>query len=233
MRGARQGGARLLVIIGASGSGKSSLLRAGVLPQLARRRREWILLPPIRPEKAPLETLAKAIATARRQAARLAQLARAAGQAGRRQRHRRAAQGPAHRRSDATPRCCCRSTSSRRCSRSRPRSERTAFLRLVCAVLDPARDLPLMVVATGRSDVLEGLIATGELGATDRDLPAAADAARSRAAAGRGARRGRQHQRREGTAGAHRARRRERRGAAAARPHAAGCCTGAAPTTRS
>ena len=57
-----QGGARLLLIIGASGSGKSSLLRAGVLPQIARRRREWVALPPIRPEKAPLETVAKAIA---------------------------------------------------------------------------------------------------------------------------------------------------------------------------
>src|SRR4051794_11754480 len=60
--GRTQGGARLVVVIGASGSGKSSLLRAGILPQLARRRREWIALPPIRPEKAPLETIAKAIA---------------------------------------------------------------------------------------------------------------------------------------------------------------------------
>jgi type II secretory pathway predicted ATPase ExeA len=57
-----QGGSRLLLVIGASGSGKSSLLRAGVVPQIARRRREWIALPPIRPEKAPLESLAKAIA---------------------------------------------------------------------------------------------------------------------------------------------------------------------------
>src|SRR5581483_2613980 len=56
-----QGGARLLLVIGASGSGKSSLLRAGVLPQIARRRREWIQLLPIRPEKAPLEVIAKAI----------------------------------------------------------------------------------------------------------------------------------------------------------------------------
>ena len=46
-----QGGARFLVIIGASGSGKSSLLKAGVLPQLSRRRREWVVLPYIRPEK--------------------------------------------------------------------------------------------------------------------------------------------------------------------------------------
>src|SRR5262249_10528998 len=58
----RQGGARFVIIIGASGSGKSSLLKAGVLPQLARRRNQWVLLPPIRPEKAPLEIIAKAIA---------------------------------------------------------------------------------------------------------------------------------------------------------------------------
>ncbi len=49
--------------------------------------------------------------------------------------------------------------------------ERTAFLRLVCAVLDPARDLPLLVVATGRSDVLEGLIATGDLGQLTETFP--------------------------------------------------------------
>ena len=49
-------------MIGASGSGKSSLLKAGVLPQLSRRRREWVVLPYIRPEKAPIETLAKSIA---------------------------------------------------------------------------------------------------------------------------------------------------------------------------
>jgi hypothetical protein len=57
-----QGGARFLVVVGASGSGKSSLLKAGVLPQLSRRQREWVVLPYIRPEKAPLEVLAKSIA---------------------------------------------------------------------------------------------------------------------------------------------------------------------------
>jgi len=57
-----QGGARLLLIIGASGSGKSSLLKAGVLPQIARRQRHWIALPPMRSERAPLEAFAKAIA---------------------------------------------------------------------------------------------------------------------------------------------------------------------------
>ena len=57
---------------------------------------------------------------ASRQAAGVAKLAPAPGQAGGRQRRRRTGQGPAHRRIDATPRCCCRSTSSKRCSPSRP-----------------------------------------------------------------------------------------------------------------
>ena len=56
-----QGGARLIVVIGASGSGKSSLLKAGVLPKLARRETQWAVLPTIRPEKRPLEALAKSI----------------------------------------------------------------------------------------------------------------------------------------------------------------------------
>ena len=42
-----QGGARLLLIIGASGSGKSSLMCAGVLPQIARRRPRIRARPPL------------------------------------------------------------------------------------------------------------------------------------------------------------------------------------------
>jgi hypothetical protein len=57
-----QGGVRFHVVIGASGCGKSSLLKAGVLPQLSRRDRDWVVLPHIRPEKAPMEALAKALA---------------------------------------------------------------------------------------------------------------------------------------------------------------------------
>ena len=41
--------ARLLAVLGASGAGKSSLLKAGVLPQLARRPHEWLVLPLMRP----------------------------------------------------------------------------------------------------------------------------------------------------------------------------------------
>ncbi|MGE0035086.1 MAG: TIR domain-containing protein [Xanthobacteraceae bacterium] len=165
-----QGGARLLVIIGASGSGKSSLLRAGVLPQIARRRREWIPLPPIRPEKAPLETIAKAIAT----------------HVGKPQEwrswHQRLGKPEAVNDVDELVKDL-RIGESTNATVLLPidqfeevftvatAEERNAFLRLVCAVLDPARDIPLLVVATGRSDVLEGLIATGDLGQLTETFP--------------------------------------------------------------
>jgi formylglycine-generating enzyme required for sulfatase activity len=42
---------RLLVILGASGSGKSSFLRAGLLPRLARDDRQFLVFPIIRPER--------------------------------------------------------------------------------------------------------------------------------------------------------------------------------------
>jgi WD40 repeat protein len=59
-----QGGAKLVAVLGASGSGKSSLLRAGVLPRLKRDKRNWIVLPPFRPQLHPLEELAQAVAMA-------------------------------------------------------------------------------------------------------------------------------------------------------------------------
>ncbi len=45
---------RLLVILGASGAGKSSFLRAGLLPRLARDERNFLPLPVIRPERAAI-----------------------------------------------------------------------------------------------------------------------------------------------------------------------------------
>jgi hypothetical protein len=53
MRGlVRAGVDRMLVILGASGSGKSSFLRAGLWPRLKRDDRSWLPLPIIRPERA-------------------------------------------------------------------------------------------------------------------------------------------------------------------------------------
>ena len=63
----RNGIERLLVILGASGSGKSSFMRAGLLPRLARDDRQFFPLPVIRPRNAVLfgaEGLAPALTTA-------------------------------------------------------------------------------------------------------------------------------------------------------------------------
>ena len=53
---------RLLLILGASGCGKSSLLRAGLVPWLAEAdRRRWIVLEPFRPGKKPFDWLHQAL----------------------------------------------------------------------------------------------------------------------------------------------------------------------------
>lgn len=55
LRGLREGAApRLLAILGASGAGKSSFLRAGLIPRLARDDRNFLPLPVIRPEQAAI-----------------------------------------------------------------------------------------------------------------------------------------------------------------------------------
>lgn len=56
------GGPPLTFIVGASGSGKSSLLKAGVLPYLSRSAADWIALPPFRPGADPVSSLRNAFA---------------------------------------------------------------------------------------------------------------------------------------------------------------------------
>jgi hypothetical protein len=62
----RQGreAARFGLLLGASGSGKSSLVRAGVIPRLKKKPAEWLPLPPFRPQIEPLDELAMALAAA-------------------------------------------------------------------------------------------------------------------------------------------------------------------------
>ena len=58
------GGHRLVMVIGASGSGKSSFVRAGLLPNLARNRSEWLIVPPFRPLGNPLREFSLVLAQA-------------------------------------------------------------------------------------------------------------------------------------------------------------------------
>src|SRR5262249_25147770 len=50
-------------------------------------------------------------------------------------------------------------------------AERDAFLSLLAAMLDPARDLPIIAVATGRADVLQGLLEGSELAPLTETVP--------------------------------------------------------------
>ena len=49
----------LTVVLGASGTGKSSLVKAGLLPRL--REKQWQIIEPLRPGKSPFTALAKAV----------------------------------------------------------------------------------------------------------------------------------------------------------------------------
>jgi WD40 repeat protein len=55
---------RLLAVLGPSGSGKSSLVRAGLVPRLRRARRPWLVLPTLLPGGQPVRQLALVLADA-------------------------------------------------------------------------------------------------------------------------------------------------------------------------
>jgi WD40 repeat protein/tetratricopeptide (TPR) repeat protein len=55
---------RLSLLLGASGSGKSSLMRAGVLPRLKKDPARWVIVPPFRPGPEPIGELAKSLTRA-------------------------------------------------------------------------------------------------------------------------------------------------------------------------
>ncbi len=58
------GGGRWVSLVGPSGSGKSSLLCAGLLPRLSRRPDHWVLVPPFVPGTRPVHQLAVSLAGA-------------------------------------------------------------------------------------------------------------------------------------------------------------------------
>lgn len=58
------GGARMVLVLGASGSGKSSLVRAGLLPRIRKNREQWLIIDPFRPQENPFQELAIVITAA-------------------------------------------------------------------------------------------------------------------------------------------------------------------------
>ena len=60
----RQGHPRMAMVLGTSGSGKSSLTRAAIVPQLRRSTSDWTVVGPFRPGSNPLREASGAIAAA-------------------------------------------------------------------------------------------------------------------------------------------------------------------------
>ncbi len=61
-----EGGERVITVIGGSGSGKSSLVRAGLIPRLRRLGAPWVVGEPMVPSTDPLEMLARSLANTHR-----------------------------------------------------------------------------------------------------------------------------------------------------------------------
>ncbi len=60
----RLGHTRLVTVLGASGTGKSSLVRAGLLPRLRRDVERWLVVDPLRPRDDPARQLAAVLSRA-------------------------------------------------------------------------------------------------------------------------------------------------------------------------
>src|SRR3712207_555428 len=60
----QRGPGRMVAVVGPSGSGKSSLVHAGLIPRLARMPERWVVVPPLRPGRQPTANLADGLARA-------------------------------------------------------------------------------------------------------------------------------------------------------------------------
>ena len=157
-----QGGRKLLLVIGASGSGKSSLVKAGVLPRIERERRDWIVLPPFRPERGSLMAFAKSLAEFRGEAnawqeqkLRLAcgdsvGVMRAIADEFRIGTFR-----------DAT--VIITIDQFEEAFTNAGNAEQDRFLGLIAAASDPGQRLPILLLGTMRADVLSELLNASEL----------------------------------------------------------------------
>jgi WD40 repeat protein len=159
-----QGGNRFLVIVGASGSGKSSLLRAGVLPQLKRRNTQWIVLPIVRPERTPLQGLAKSIALHLKKPDEWRSWYDLLKDDQKAVHHIKTLLEDLRVSEASSITVLLPIDQFEEIFTIAEPEERACFVRLLTTLLNPALQLPLMAVATGRSDVLQGLLESGELG---------------------------------------------------------------------
>lgn len=159
-----QGGAKLILLLGPSGSGKSSLLRAGLAARLDLDRGNWIVLRPFRPGRDPYAHLVDALLIA---------LDETDGEkkAGWRAQLEGPAPGPAlrelaralRRRKDASPDASILlplDQAEEVVTLADP-AQQTAFLTLLSHLL--ADDLPFVAVAALRADYLPALQAVQAL----------------------------------------------------------------------